>query len=54
MRKEKAKDHYEKVLELGKEAKEQGEAHRLVISYNRGFQNGMAAIAIHESNKRLF
>lgn len=54
MKKEKAKDHYEKIIELGKEATEQGETHRLVISYNRGFQNGMAAIAIHESGKKSF
>lgn len=54
MRKEKAEDHYKKVLEIQKEAVDQGESHRLIISYNRGFQNGMAAIAIHESNKRKF
>lgn len=33
---------------------EQGESHRLIISYNRGFQNGMAAIAMHESYKKKF
>ncbi len=54
MRKEKAEDHYKKVVELQSEALEQGESHRLIISYNRGFQNAMAAIAIHESNKRKF
>jgi hypothetical protein len=54
MRKEKAEDHYKKVIELQKEAMEQGESHRLIISYKRGFQNGMAAIAIHESNKMKF
>lgn len=54
MRKEKADDHYNKILELQKEAIEQGESHRLIISYKRGFQNGMAAIAIHESNKKHF
>lgn len=54
MRKEKAEDHYKKVLEIQKEAIEQGESHRLIISYNRGFQNGMASIAIHEANKRDF
>lgn len=54
MKKEKADDHYKKVLELQTEAVDQGETHRLIISYNRGFQNGMAAIAIHESNKRKF
>lgn len=54
MRKEKADDHYNKILELQKEAMEQGESHRLIISYKRGFQNGMAAIAIHESNKKHF
>jgi hypothetical protein len=54
MRKEKADDHYKKILELQKEVMEQGESHRLIISYKRGFQNGMAAIAIHESNKRNF
>lgn len=51
MKKEKANDHYKKVNELQQEAVDQGESHRLIISYNRGFQNGMAAIAIHESNK---
>ncbi|MGV3595586.1 MAG: hypothetical protein ACO1NK_10070, partial [Sediminibacterium sp.] len=54
MRKEKADDHYNKILELQKEAIEQGDSHRLIISYKRGFQNGMAAIAIHESNKKNF
>lgn len=54
MRKEKADDHYKKVLELQQEVIDQGESHRLVISYKRGFQNGMAAIAIHESNKKTF
>ena len=54
MRKEKADDHYKKVLELQKEVVEQGESHRLIISYNRGFQNGMAAIAMHESDKKKF
>jgi hypothetical protein len=54
MRRERAEDHYKKVLDLHKEAMEQGESHRLIISYNRGFQNGMAAIAVHESNKRKF
>lgn len=54
MRKEKAEEHYKKVLEIQQEAIEHGESHRLVISYNRGFQKGMAAIAIHEANKRSF
>lgn len=54
MRKEKANDHYKKVLELQQEAVDLGESHRLIISYKRGFQNGMAAIAIHESNKNKF
>lgn len=54
MRKEKADDHYKKILELQKEVVEQGESHRLIISYNRGFQNGMAAIAMHESYKKKF
>lgn len=54
MRKEKATDHHKKTLEIEQEVIEQGELHRLVISYNRGFQNGMAAIAIHETNKREF
>ncbi len=54
MKKEKADDHYKKILELQKEVIDQGESHRLIISYKRGFQNGMAAIAIHESNKKSF
>lgn len=54
MKKEKATDHHKKTLEIEQEVIEQGELHRLVISYNRGFQNGMAAIAIHEANKREF
>lgn len=54
MKKEKADDHYKKILELHKEVIDQGESHRLIISYKRGFQNGMAAIAIHESNKKNF
>lgn len=54
MKKDKADDHYKKILELQKEVMEQGESHRLIISYKRGFQNGMAAIAIHESNKKKF
>jgi hypothetical protein len=54
MKKDKAEDHYKKVIEIQQEALEQGESHRLIISYNRGFQNGMAIIALHESNKRDF
>jgi hypothetical protein len=54
MKKDKAEDHYKKVAEIQREAIEHGESHRLIISYNRGFQNGMAAIAIHEANKRKF
>lgn len=54
MKKEKADDHYKKILALQKEVIDQGESHRLIISYKRGFQNGMAAIAIHESNKKNF
>ena len=45
MKKGKAEDHYKKVLEIQQEAIDQGESHSLIISYNRGFQNGMAAIA---------
>jgi hypothetical protein len=54
MRKEKATDHHKKTLEIEQEIIREGELHRLVISYNRGFQNGMAAIAIHEAGKRKF
>lgn len=54
MKKEKAEDHYKKVIEIQNQAIQQGESHRLIISYNRGFQNGMAAIAIHEANKKHF
>lgn len=54
MKKEKADDHYKKILELQKEFMGQGESHRLIISYKRGFQNGMAAIALHESSKKTF
>ncbi|MEJ0104198.1 MAG: hypothetical protein WDO19_17250 [Bacteroidota bacterium] len=54
MRREKADDHHKKILDLQKEVIHQGESHRLIISYKRGFQNGMAAIAIHESNKKKF
>ncbi len=54
MRKEKAMDHHKKTLEIEQEVIEQGETYRLVVSYNRGFQNGMAAIAIHEANKKQF
>lgn len=54
MRKEKAEEHYKKVLEFQQEAIEQGASHRVIISYHRGFQNGMASIAIHEANKREF
>lgn len=54
MRKEKAADHHKKTLEIEQEVIQEGEHHRLVISYNRGFQNGMAAIAMHEAGKRKF
>lgn len=54
MKKEKAEDHYQKIIAIQQEATGQGESHRLVISYHRGFQSGMAAIALHEANKRTF
>jgi hypothetical protein len=54
MRKEKAADHHKKTLDIEQEVIQEGEQHRLVISYNRGFQNGMAAIAMHEAGKRKY
>jgi hypothetical protein len=55
MKKSKAEDHYEKTLEMQKEASQQlGSSQRVIISYRRGFHNGMAAIGHHESNKWKF
>lgn len=52
MKKDKALSHMEKVKELEAEAdKGLGVSQRLVISYKRGFSNGMSAIAHHEAGK---
>jgi len=55
MKKEKALNHMEKVKEMEAEGNNNlGAGQRLVISYKRGFSNGMAAIAHHELTKRKF
>jgi len=55
MKKEKGKRHMEKIIEMEQEVKEKrGAGERIIVSYIRGFQKGMAAIAHHESNKNLF
>lgn len=55
MKKERGLRHMEKVIEMRSELDgEKRESHRVTISYKRGFHNGMAAIAHHESNKRSF
>lgn len=55
MKKEKAKRHMEKVVEMEQEVNEKrGTGERIIVSYKRGFLKGMAAIAHHESNKSTF
>lgn len=55
MKKERALRHVEKVIEMQAElVNDKRESHRVTISYKRGFHNGMATIAHHESNKRKF
>jgi hypothetical protein len=55
MKRERAVRHMEKVKEMQSELSgEHREIHRVTISYKRGFHNGMAAIAHHESGKRSF
>jgi hypothetical protein len=55
MKKEKAKRHMQKVMEMEKEVDEKrGTGERIIVSYKRGFHKGMAAIAHHESSKSEF
>lgn len=55
MKKDRALRHMEKVLEMEKELSgENRSSHRVTISYKRGFHNGMATIAHHESGRYKF
>jgi len=55
MKKERALRHMEKVIEMQVELSGQNRSsHRVTISYKRGFHNGMATIAHHESGRYKF
>ena len=52
MKKEIAKSHYEKVIEIERESKNGSfENMGIVMTYTRGFQKGLAAISTTEINK---
>ncbi|MEJ6980553.1 hypothetical protein WG906_08840 [Pedobacter sp. P351] len=53
MKKDIAQSHIKKVIEIEADAKEgTGESQGIVISYTRGFKNGLAAISHHTILKR--
>ncbi len=55
MKLDKAKSHQEQVLIMEKEAQEGlGATQRVIISYKRGFTNGLAAIAYQQMNNINF
>jgi len=55
VRKEIAVSHIEQVIEIETLAKEnQGVGYGIIISYTRGFKNGLAAISHHTIQKRNF
>lgn len=55
VKKEIAEDHIKQVVEIEDQAKNnQGVGFGIVISYSRGFKNGLAAISHHEILKRNF
>jgi len=48
MKKQIAEDHIQKVLEIEDDAKnDKGDSQGLILSYTRGFKNGLAAISHH-------
>jgi hypothetical protein len=55
VKKEIAESHIKQVIEIEEQAKDnQGVGHGIVISYTRGFKNGLAAISHHVILKRNF
>lgn len=55
MKKDIAESHFKKVLEIEDEAKNnRGDGQGLLMSYTRGFKNGLAAISHHSILKRNF
>jgi len=54
-KKETAESHIRQVLEIEQEANEnRGVAQGIVLSYTRGFRNGLAAISHHSIMNRNF
>lgn len=54
-KKETAESHIRQVLEIEQEANEsRGVAQRIILSYTRGFRNGLAAISHHSIMNRNF
>jgi hypothetical protein len=54
-KKETAESHIKQVIEIEEQAKDnQGVGHGIIISYTRGFKNGLAAISHHNILKRNF
>lgn len=55
VKKETAESHIKQVLEIEEQAKQnQGVGYGIVISYTRGFRNGLAAISGHSIQNRNF
>ncbi|AXY73611.1 hypothetical protein D3H65_06270 [Paraflavitalea soli] len=55
VKKETAESHIRQVIEIEDQAKEnQGVGHGIIISYTRGFRNGLAAISGHSILNRNF
>lgn len=55
MKKEIADSHIKKVLEIEEDAnKKRGDSQGIIISYTRGFKNGLAAISNHSILNRRF
>lgn len=53
VKKETAENHISQVIEIEEQAREnQGVGHGIIISYTRGFKNGLAAISHHTILKR--
>jgi hypothetical protein len=55
VKKEIAESHIQQVMEIEDQAKDnQGVGHGIIISYTKGFKNGLAAISHHTMQKRNF
>ncbi|HEU4576397.1 MAG TPA: hypothetical protein VFS36_15450 [Chitinophagaceae bacterium] len=55
VKKETAESHIQQVIEIEGQAKDnQGVGHGIIISYTKGFKNGLAAISHHTMQKRNF